>query len=49
MAYAKRITEESTWEDVVKVAKESITPEEFPALRPQADEPATYVLVNATK
>ncbi|MGG6348597.1 ATP-dependent zinc metalloprotease FtsH [Pseudomonas putida] len=31
------------------LAKESITPEEFPALLPQASEPATYVLVDATK
>ncbi|WPE27080.1 ATP-dependent zinc metalloprotease FtsH 4 [Pseudomonas hunanensis] len=31
------------------LAKETITPEEFPALQPQANEPATYVLVDATK
>ncbi|MDH4550429.1 ATP-dependent zinc metalloprotease FtsH [Pseudomonas sp. BN607] len=31
------------------LAKESITPEEFPALLPQANEPATYVLVESTK
>ena len=31
------------------LAKETITPEEFPALLPQAREPATYVLVDATK
>ncbi|TDJ79152.1 ATP-dependent metallopeptidase FtsH/Yme1/Tma family protein [Pseudomonas putida] len=31
------------------LAKETITPEEFPALQPQANEPATYVLVEATK
>ncbi|WGV20679.1 ATP-dependent zinc metalloprotease FtsH [Pseudomonas putida] len=31
------------------LAKETITPEEFPALQPQANEPATYVLVDVTK
>lgn len=31
------------------LAKETITPEEFPALLPQASEPATYVLVDTTK
>jgi cell division protease FtsH len=31
------------------LAKETITPEEFPALQSQANEPATYVLVDATK
>ncbi|MFZ5933760.1 cell division protein FtsH [Pseudomonas putida] len=31
------------------LAKETITPEEFPALQPQANEPATYVLLDATK
>ncbi|MDH4843628.1 ATP-dependent zinc metalloprotease FtsH [Pseudomonas sp. BN505] len=31
------------------LAKETITPEEFPALQPQANEPATYVLVDVSK